>query len=277
MRAAQEAPVRVAAMTKAGTNDAPATKRRRDGPTIGIAGWSIPRAMAEHFDGQGAHLERYARVLDGTEINTSFYRPHRIATYARWAAETPPWFRFSVKLPRQATHVARLRDTESVLDRFVAEVAGLGGKLGVLLVQMPPSLAFEASLAATFFTALRDRHAGAVVCEPRHATWFSAEAERALIAHRIGRVAADPAGSEAAARPGGWLGAGAVRYFRWHGSPRAYWSAYGDDWLGSQVPLVAEAAAAAGVWCIFDNTASGAALDDALRFRAMLTTSSPTA
>ena len=260
-------------MTKAAKDDGPATERRRDGPTIGTAGWSIPRALAGRFDGEGRHLERYARVLDGAEINTSFYRPHRVATYARWSAETPPSFRFSVKLPREATHVAKLRDTEAVLDRFVAEVAGLGGKLGVVLVQLPPSLAFEAASAAAFFAALRDRHAEAVVCEPRHATWFSADADRALIAHRIGRVAADPAGSDAAARPGGWLGTGAVRYFRWHGSPRTYWSAYGDEWLMSQVRVVRAAQADGDVWCIFDNTASGAALADALRYRSMLTTS----
>ena len=241
---------------------------------IGTAGWSIPRAVAERFAGEGSHLARYARVLDCAEINTSFYRSHRPEVYARWAAQTPPGFRFAVKLPRAITHEGRLRAARAPLERFLAEVAGLGDRLGVLLVQLPPSLAFEARPVGTFFRLLARLFDGPVVCEPRHASWFEAAADRALVRWRVGRVAADPARWPAAAVPGGWLGpagdgVGAVVYHRWHGSPRTYWSAYGEDWLQARAAELAHWPAGTARWCIFDNTASGAAASDALRLQAL--------
>lgn len=242
---------------------------------IGTAGWSIPRAMAEGFRGDGSHLARYAGVLHCAEINTSFYRSHRPEVYAGWAAQTPPGFRFAVKLPRAITHDQRLRASRVLLARFIAEVSGLGDRLGVLLVQLPPSLSFEARPVRTFFGMLASMFDGAVVCEPRHATWFEPPADRLLVKLRVGRVAADPARWPAAAVPGGWLGpacdgVGAVVYHRWHGSPRTYYSAYGDDWLQARAAELRRWPPAADRWCIFDNTASGAALSDALRLSVCL-------
>ena len=242
---------------------------------IGTAGWSIPRALAQDFPGEGSHLARYARVLQCAEINTSFYRSHRPEVYARWAAQTPAGFRFAVKLPRAITHDQRLRAARAPLTRFLSEVAGLGDRLGVLLVQLPPSLPFEARPVRTFFGLLAGLFEGAVVCEPRHATWFAPAADRLLVRLRIGRVAADPARLPAAAVPGGWLGpagdgAGAVLYHRWHGSPRMYYSAYGDGWLQARAAALRRWPATAERWCIFDNTASGAAASDALRLHAHL-------
>lgn len=242
---------------------------------IGTAGWTIPRAMADSFPGDGSHLARYARVLSCAEINSSFHRSHRPEVYARWAAQTPAGFRFSVKLPRTITHDQRLRASRAPLTRFMEEVSGLGDRLGVLLVQLPPSLVFEARPVRTFFDLLAGMHGGPVVCEPRHATWFEPGADAVLVKLRVGRVAADPARCLAAAVPGGWLGpagdgAGAVIYYRWHGSPRPYYSAYSDDWLRARAGDVSRWPRAAECWCIFDNTASGAAASDALRLRACL-------
>jgi uncharacterized protein YecE (DUF72 family) len=136
---------------------------------IATAGWSIPRACATRLPGDGTHLGRYARVLRGTEIDTSFYRDHAPATYARWAKQTPRHFRFAVKLPGRITHAGGLRAARRPLQEFLAGVAGLGRRLGPLIVQLPPSLGFEARVARTFFTVFRELHAGAVACEPRHA------------------------------------------------------------------------------------------------------------
>jgi len=242
---------------------------------VGTAGWGIPRATADSFPGDGSHLRRYARVLDCAEINTSFYRSHRPEVYARWAAQTPAGFRFAVKLPRTITHDNRLRASRAALERFMAEVSGLGDRLGVLLVQLPPSLMFDARPVRTFFDLLAGMFDGAVVCEPRHATWFAPAADRLLVKLRVGRVAADPAPHPGAAVPGGWPGAagngaGAVIYHRWHGSPRTYFSAYGDDWLQARADELRRWPETAERWCIFDNTASGAAASDALRLRACL-------
>ena len=242
---------------------------------IGTAAWSIPRDVAAAFPGEGQQLERYARQLHCVEINSSFYRPHRVGTYARWAGMTPPGFRFAVKLPRAITHDARLRAAREPLRAFLAETAGLGAKLRVLLVQLPPSLAYEARVARTFFTLLRESWDGAVACEPRHASWFEPQADRALASMRISRVAADPARSEAAARPGGWLGpagdgAGALLYWRWHGSPRMYWSNYDASWLARQAAQLEAWPIGAERWTIFDNTAAGAATANALALRSLV-------
>ena len=87
---------------------------------VGCAGWSLPRDAQPHFPAAGTHLARYAARLPATEINASFYRPPRPATYARWAASVPPAFRFSVKLPRAITHEHRLADAGALLDAFLA-------------------------------------------------------------------------------------------------------------------------------------------------------------
>ncbi|MDB5848778.1 MAG: hypothetical protein JWP29_2530, partial [Rhodoferax sp.] len=242
-------------------------------PRIGTAGWNVPRAAAENFPGEGSHLARYARVLNCAEINTSFYRSHRPEVYARWAAQTPPGFRFAVKLPRSITHDQRLRGSRAALEDFLADVSGLGDRLGVLLVQLPPSMIFEARPVRNFFDLLAGLSGAAVVCEPRHATWFEPEPDRLLVKLKVGRVAADPARCPAAAVAGGWLGvagdgAGAVVYHRWHGSPRTYYSAYSDEWLQARTFELACWPTGADCWCIFDNTASGAAALDALSLHA---------
>ncbi len=229
---------------------------------IGCAGWSIPRQEQAHFPADGTHLERYANRLPAVEINSSFYRPHRTATYAKWAEAVPPGFRFAVKVPRTITHESKLVQVTPLLDTFLAEVSGLGARLGVLLVQLPPSLRFDHPAASRFFAGLRERHAGAVVCEPRHPTWFEPEADDLLREMRVARVAADPAPVPAAARPGGWE---RVAYYRLHGSPKMYYSAYTAAFLEPfAVELINAAKSGADVWCIFDNTAAGSAMTDAL-------------
>ncbi len=234
---------------------------------VGCAGWAIPRAVAAGFPGPGSHLERYARVLPAVEINSSFWRDHRPETYARWAASVPAAFRFAVKVPREITHVHRLARAALPLARFLAGPARLGAKLGVLLVQLPPGLAFERARAEAFFRALRRRYRRAVACEPRHASWFDALPERLLARYRVARVAADPvpagaaAAGAAAAVPGGWP---RLVYYRLHGSPRRYYSAYDDRFLDRLAAVLRAQARTARVWCIFDNTAAGAAAGNAL-------------
>jgi uncharacterized protein YecE (DUF72 family) len=136
-----------------------------------------------------------------------------------------------------------------------------------VLVQLPPSLAFDAATAGRFFAMLRRRHDGRVACEPRHASWFTPAAQALLERHRIARVAADPALLPSAAVPGGAATAG-WRYWRWHGSPRMYYSGYGDAALRALADvLLHQASARAPAWCIFDNTAHGHAMDDAARLQ----------
>ena len=228
---------------------------------LGTAGWSVPGPSAERFPGPGTHLERYARVMNAVEINSSFYRPHRLGTYERWAASTPSDFHFAVKTPRLLTHEQRLAEPEAALDRFASEIKGLGEKLGVLLIQTPPSLAFDDAVATRFFDAVQDRIASPLAFEPRHADWFTPDVDAWMAGRRIARVAADPTPTAGASEPGGWRG---LTYFRLHGAPRIYYSAYEAEALAATAKRLAREAAAAPTWCIFDNTAHGHALPNAL-------------
>jgi len=232
---------------------------------VGTAGWAIPRRWAELAPADGKGLERYAQVVNAVEINSSFYRPHARETYARWAARVPDDFRFSVKIPKAITHEARLVGVTDALQKFLDEAAGLAGKLGVLLVQLPGRLEFDPAVARSFFAGLRKLYAGHAVCEPRNPTWFTPAASAILSKHRIGRVAADPPKGTTACEPGGWSG---VVYFRLHGSPRTYFSAYEQPFLTAIAQRIREIDGPA--WCIFDNTGSGAAFENAVRMRDLL-------
>ncbi|HEV7880353.1 DUF72 domain-containing protein [Bradyrhizobium sp.] len=228
---------------------------------IGTAGWSIPSLYLGQVPAGASHLERYARHLNAVEINSSFYRPHRRATYQRWAQSVPDDFRFSVKLPKAITHDAGLADCSALLDRFVDEVTGLGDKLGVLLVQLSPKSEFKKRIANGFFRDLRMRIDADVVVEPRHASWFAEGTDAWLAKRRIARVAADPARFASASEPGG---AHELRYYRWHGSPRIYHSNYDAAALAALKRRLEDRARQSSAWCIFDNTVAGAALGNAL-------------
>ncbi|AHL32288.1 hypothetical protein CD58_05025 [Pseudomonas brassicacearum] len=233
---------------------------------LGCAGWSLPREHWPSFPVEGTHLQRYSARFPAVEINSSFYRPHRPATYAKWTESVTPGFRFSVKMPKQITHERRLFDCEGLVDEFLGQCSQLGQKLGCLLIQLPPSLAFDARVAEAFFTALRDRYPGLAVLEPRHPSWLAPAVAALLDEQHIGRVAADPTPLPGCDQPAGWPG---VRYYRLHGSPRIYYSHYEDAWL-VQLARQLKTEPDTPTWCIFDNTASGAAIPNALRLNDLM-------
>jgi uncharacterized protein YecE (DUF72 family) len=236
---------------------------------IGCAGWTIPKADQAAFPAEGTHLQRYAARFSAVEINSSFHRPHRPSTYARWAASVPDDFRFAVKAPSAITHERRLTDADDLLAEFLTQVSALEQKLGCLLFQLPPSLEFDPAATHSFLGSLRDRHDRAVALEPRHPSWFADDVAEVLGAHRVARVAADPARVPAAADPGGWSG---TVYYRLHGSPRVYYSGYDEAYLRALATRLARAAGGTdAVWCMFDNTALGAATGNALMLRDLAT------
>lgn len=228
---------------------------------IGCAGWTLSSKVSSHFPTEGSHLERYAQVYSAVEINSSFYRPHQSKTYARWAASVPDSFRFSVKVPRLITHQLKLRDANVALQAFVDQVAGLEEKLGCLLLQLPPSLALNKLEAQQFFAVLRGLTSVRVVCEPRHASWFSPEAVDVMRDAGIACVRAHPLpipGVEPAGDP-------RTLYIRLHGAPVIYYSAYDRAFIDAVAMRIAEARRhGQKVWCIFDNTAQGEAIPNAL-------------
>jgi uncharacterized protein YecE (DUF72 family) len=229
---------------------------------IGTAGWSIDRRYLAELPQGGSHLERYARRLTVVEINTSFYKPHQRKTYERWALSVPEDFRFSVKVPKAMSHERMLVDCGDLLSRFISEAEGLGHRLGAWLLQLPPSLAFDPDVFDRFIDDFGKRSGIAIALEPRHASWFTPEINDRLIDRRVARVAADPSPIEGVDKPGGWHG---LAYYRWHGAPRIYYSNYDRAALDALAErLHASLQSGAQTWCIFDNTAAGAALGNAM-------------
>ena len=151
---------------------------------IGTAGWSIPADLREAFGDGESTLARYASRLDCVEINSSFHRRHRAATWQRWADSVPADFRFSVKVPKTITHERKLVDCADLIAELGYDTRGLGSKLAVLLVQLPPKLAFAADEAEQFFVALAAIGDAQIICEPRHPSWFEPEPERLLATSR---------------------------------------------------------------------------------------------
>ena len=230
---------------------------------IGTAGWNVPGMHARHFDSEGTHLVRYGQKLNCAEINSSFYREHKPETYRKWAASVPESFRFAVKAPRSITHEGELQArNKDALARFLHQTSALGEKRGPVLLQLPPKLAFNKATVLDFFNMFRELYQGSAVVEPRNVSWFGPEPDSMLQEFHIARVAADPAVAAQAAQPAGWPG---LVYFRLHGSPRRYYSAYSQDFLShfaEELSCISKSTTPA--WCIFDNTASGAALGNAL-------------
>lgn len=235
---------------------------------VGTAAWSNPPAERLRRKEGVSHLEHYGTQFCAVEINSSFYRSHRRVTYQSWREATPARFRFSVKMPRTVTHDCALRNCRAELKQFLAEVAGLGQKLQVILVQTPASLAFEATVASRFFGALSTLATCQIACEPRHPSWWTSTADALLRRHDVARVAADPAKAPEAAAPGG---AKRLLYYRLHGSPRMYYSAYSAEYLQTLATTVTTSTSETReVWCIFDNTARHASWDNAQQLRRLL-------
>lgn len=233
---------------------------------IGTAGWQLPKDLTGS-SATGTHLERYGRIFNATEINSTFYRPHLAKTFERWAASVPEDFRFALKMHKGVTHEKRLMDIRPA-QTFLDMVAALGSKLGPVLVQLPPSLSWSTE-ADEFLSALRELFGGALVVEARHPSWGAREVGKVLKDLAISGVAADPPLLTEELQT--W-GDAQLNYFRLHGSPQIYRSAYTAAFLHELTRRI-DALLAAGrrVWVIFDNTASGAAIANAIQLKQLLT------
>ncbi|WP_366118294.1 DUF72 domain-containing protein [Acidovorax sp.] len=281
---------------------------------IGISGWRYaPWRGAFYPPGlpQAQELAFAARQFPAIELNGSFYALQRPSSYQRWAEQTPQGFVFAVKAPRYITHILRLRDIRPALANFFASgVLALGPKLGPLLWQLPPGLAFDAGLLDEFLAQLpRDGEAALRLAGEREARmhgkeWlgpvaplrlqhalevrdpsFCQPAAAALLQrHGVALVAADTGGR--------WPELGDATadfvYIRLHGAPKLYASNYGQAalatwaerlraWAGGGTPPGMARLAATppparprNVFCFFDNTMKPFAAENALALTRML-------
>lgn len=232
---------------------------------IGTAGWGIPHEAKKKFSAKGSHLERYSKKLNCAEINSSFYKEHKFETYLKWASLVPADFRFSVKLFKYFTHERRLLEGGAKLRDNLKNILGLKEKFAVLVVQLPPSLTFNYTVAKKFFLQLKKFCPCQIVVEPRNISWASSQAIDLLQQLNIGKILADPEPCKISKSMRSQVEKN-IRYYRLHGSPEIYKSNY-DNKAIHRIKAVLDKpiVSTQQTWVIFDNSMYGFATENALQ------------
>jgi len=219
-------------------------------------------------------LEQYAERYPTVENNGAFYRLPTPQTFADWRARTPAGFVMAVKASRYLTHVRRLRDPAEPVGRLLAALAGLGDRLGPVLLQLPPTLraelgALDACLAEFARQAPGSGVAGGrvrVAVELRHDSWWTDET-RTLLADRGAALCwADRLGRPVTPlwRTADW------GYLRCHEGAAQPWPRYGQQALRRWAERIGQAwPPGADVFAYFNNDQHGAAVHDADAFAAL--------
>lgn len=212
-------------------------------------------------------LEEYARRLATVEINNAFYRLPSRETFETWRSRTPPDFVVAVKASRYLTHIKRLRDPEEPVTRLMTHAAGLGDRLGPVLLQLPPTLRVDPDLLdaclACFPTGTR------VAVEPRHESWWTEEVRKVLESRGAALCWADVRARPVTPlwRTADW------GYVRFHEGRARAWPRYGRRSLETWARRIADAwSEGRDVYAYFNNDVQGAAVRDAALFARVATT-----
>ena len=236
---------------------------------IGTSGWSY-----RHWEGvlyppglvPRGRLGLYVRAFGTVEVNSSFYRWPRAATFARWREASPEGFVWTVKAPRVMTHSARLYAPERWLDEVCKGLERLGRKRGVLLVQLPPGLAFDLARLGYFLSIVPGQLQVAV--EFRHESWHREEVFRLLEAWGAAYCVMSGARLPCVLRA-----TAPFVYVRLHGPDREhlYAGSYTEEdlrWWGARIREWA--GAGRDVFAYFNNDGGGNAVRNAAALRRML-------
>ena len=230
---------------------------------LGTSGWDYPEWVGRVYPPRGASdkLQYYATLFPIVEVNSTFYRLPPASVAASWVRRTPGKFRFAAKFPQTITHDLRLVGTDVELQRFLAVLKPIreAGKFAAALLQLPPSLPFEAATVRQFYESLpRDLP---VAVEFREKSWIVPESYAMLREFGLANVIVDgphlPIALEITAS---WA------YIRWHGhgAPTWYDYTYSAAELAAWVPRVRTLAEeAATVYGFFNNHFRGDAATNA--------------
>jgi uncharacterized protein YecE (DUF72 family) len=226
---------------------------------VGTSGWQYAdwKPLLYPDVPQRSWIERHAEVFATVEVNNAFYRLPKREVFEAWAARTPDDYVITVKASRFLSHIKRLRDPQEPVARLMDRVAGLGTKLGALLLQLPPTLQRDVALLddclACFPAGTR------VAVEPRHASWWDPGTREVLERRRAALVWADAYGSAVTPlwRTTDW------GYLRLHHGPGETWD-YGYDGVRPWADRLAETwSDDEDVYAYTNNDPTGAALRDA--------------
>jgi uncharacterized protein YecE (DUF72 family) len=231
---------------------------------VGTSGWQYRHWRAVFYpEGvpQRQWLEYYAGRFATVENDGTFYRLPARETFERWRARTPDEFVMAVKASRYLTHYLRLRDPAEPVRRMLEAFAGLGDKLGPVLLQLPPGMAADPPLLdralAQFPSAIQ------VAVEPRDPSWWNDRIREVLAAHGAALCWTDRCGEPTTPlwRTADW---GYLRFHEGDGHP---WPRYQDRCLRDWADRVAHAWPGTGAaYAYFNNDQYGAAVLDAAAF-----------
>ncbi|GIH73188.1 DUF72 domain-containing protein [Sphaerimonospora thailandensis] len=226
---------------------------------VGTSGWQYADWRDVLYSGvpQRLWLERYGEAFATVENNNAFYRLPKPETFEAWRDRTPDDFVVAVKASRFLTHIKRLKDPEEPVERLMGVAAGLGRKLGPILLQLPPTLHVDAErlrhCLARFPAGVR------IAVEPRHASWWTEEIRDVLAAAGAALCWADHLG-----RPDGPLWRTADwAYLRFHEGAARPWPNYGSRALRSWLDRLGDVPDA---YVYFNNDPGGAAVRNAVTF-----------
>lgn len=234
---------------------------------VGCSGWHY-----EHWRGlyypqdlpRPEWLSFYAGQFDTVELNNSFYRVPSEKAFAAWREGTPEDFVFAVKMSRFVTHVKRLKNLGSAVEDFLARASALGGKLGPVLYQLPPSMKRNDEVLQSFLSSLPARHMHTI--EFRHESWIDEAVFGILRRHNVALCVFDMPGVSCPL-----VATADFAYVRFHGSERLYSSCYSEKelarWARGIARLGQDLKAA---YIYFNNDAMAFAVDNAMSLRRLL-------
>jgi uncharacterized protein YecE (DUF72 family) len=232
---------------------------------IGLSGWSYKEWKGDFYPStlkSKDWLQFYAQKFDITEINSSFYRLPLKTTVESWAEKVPKGFLFCPKLNRYVTHLKRLKQPEEPLSSFFEVFDALKDKIGPILIQLPPSLAFDESVTDYFFSVLNKYYSQyQFALEARHESWHTAKCLELLKAYRIAFFISHsnnyfPYAEEITADN---------IYVRFHGPSQLYNSSYDQATLEKYgLKFLEWARSGKTIWIFFNNTMNGHAIQNAL-------------
>ncbi len=236
---------------------------------VGTSGWQY-RHWRDVFYPPGVPqrcwLEHYAGRYATVENDGTFYRLPARETFADWRARTPGDFVMAIKASRYLTHVRRLRDPAEPVQRLMRAAAGLGDRLGPVLLQLPPSLTADPARLDECLAEFGRSAAGRpvrVAVEPRHPSWWTEEVRQVLAARGAALCWADRLGRPLTPR---WRTAD-WGYLRFHEGAARPWPRYGTRALHSWLDRVTQCwADAEPVYVYFNNDQCGAAIADSAAF-----------
>jgi uncharacterized protein YecE (DUF72 family) len=197
----------------------------------------------------------YANHINALESNVSFYRFPSLSMLQNWYKQSPPGFSFSVKAPRTITHFKKFVDCKNLLSDFYTVIQdGLQEKLGSVLFQFPPGFHYDERKLHEICSQLDTRFAN--VFEFRHPGWWKQEVYEILKAHRVSFCSISHP-----KLPDQVICSSPAIYYRFHGVPELYKSAYTHDFLNQIVDQITLCPKVKQAYLFFNNTMNAAAIE----------------